>query len=205
MILDIIFIVLLLVILGVILFAVRFLTLIKQKQEELIQLGESRYLPKVIKDFGKIRSEFIAYIERESCILQYDSNDGAYIKYDAGHPRMNGLPPVWIQAWIPDNQVAQYNNKISAVIAIKGDSSYFTSHYEHLKEHRSKVQQTFFFETIDPRGVGGNIYQLRVEKNGVDLTQTANWEKEFRWLRENLEKLYWVLRVRDQLGWDRSS
>ena len=132
MILDVIFIVLLLVILGVILFAVRFLTSIKQKheeliqlgesieqkQEELVQLGESRYLPKVIKDFGKIRSEFIAYIERESCILQYDSNDGAYIKYDASYPRMNGLPPVWIQAWIPDNQVAQYNNKISAVISI---------------------------------------------------------------------------------------
>ena len=205
MILDIIFIVLLLVILGVILFAVRFLTLIKQKQEELVQLGESRYLPKVITDFEKIRSEFIAYIERESCILQCDSNDGAYIRYDAGYPRMNGLLPVWIQAWIPDNQVPQNNNKISAVISIKGDSSYFTSHYEHLKEHRSKVQQTFFFETIDLQKVGGNIYQLRVEKKGVDLTQTANWEKEFRWLRENLEKLYWVLRVRDQLGWDRSS
>ena len=49
---------------------------------------------------------------------------------------------------------------------------------------------------------GGNVRQLYVVKRGVDLTQTADRDAAFRWLRENLEKLYWVLHVHDTLGWD---
>lgn len=62
-------------------------------------------------------------------------------------------------------------------------------------------QYTFSFEDIKFREAGGNILQLYVVKQNVDLTQAANWDTEFRWLRENLEKLYWVLRVHDTLGW----
>ena len=39
-------------------------------------------------------------------------------------------------------------------------------------------------------------------KKGVDLTQEAERDTSFRWLRENLEKLYGVLRVHETFGWD---
>ncbi len=57
-----------------------------------------------------------------------------------------------------------------------------------------------FFRPLPEASSG--IWQLRVMKKDVDLTQTADREATFRWLRENLEKLYWVLRVQDTLGWD---
>ena len=41
-----------------------------------------------------------------------------------------------------------------------------------------------------------------VVKKGVDLTQESERDAGFRWLRENLEKLYWVLRVHDTFGWN---
>ena len=214
MILDVISIVLLLVVLGVIQFNVmkRLTSIgqkqeeliqqgdsIEQKQEELIQQGKSRYLPKIIRDLEEIRSEFIAYIKRESNILKSDGRNNAndaFIRYDAGFSTGNGLPPVWINAWIPGP------NKISAAISIDGNSPYFTPYYQHLKKHKGKIEKVFSFGTIDSRIVGNNICRLTINKTGVDLTQTANWETEFRWLRENLEKLYWVLRMRDEIGWD---
>ena len=49
--------------------------------------------------------------------------------------------------------------------------------------------------------MGSNIYQFRVEKENVDLTQIANLDANFHWLRETLEKLYWVLRLQETLGW----
>lgn len=207
MILDVISIVLLLVVLGVIQFnAMKRLTSIEQnqdsigqKQEELMQQGKSRYLPKVIRDLEEIRSEFIAYIKRESNILKSDGRNNAnddFIRYDAGFSTGNGLPPVWINAWIPDP------NRISAAISVDGNSPYFTPYYQHLKKHKSKIEEVFSFGTIDSRIVANNICRLTINKTGVDLTQTANWETEFRWLRENLEKLYWVLRMRDEIGWD---
>ena len=172
---------------------------IEEKQEELIQQGKSRYLPKVIRDLEEIRSEFIAYIKRESNILKSDGRNNAnddFIRYDAGFSTENGLPPVWINAWIPDPNI------ISAAISIDGNSPYFTPYYQHLKKHRSKIEKVFSFGTIDSGIVGSNICRLSINKTDVDLTQTANWETEFRWLRENLEKLYWVLRMRDEIGWD---
>ena len=36
----------------------------------------------------------------------------------------------------------------------------------------------------------------------VDLTQEAERDAGFRFLRETLEKLYWVFRVHDASGWD---
>ena len=51
----------------------------------------------------------------------------------------------------------------------------------------------------------GRTHRLSVEKFHVDLSQQENWDAEFRWLRESLEKLYWVLRVHDTLGWDNAS
>ena len=96
-------------------------------------------------------------------------------------------------------------NEIAAVISIALNSSYVESHYKKFEENKNKIEKAFSFENINPRGKIGNVFQLSVVKRDVDLTQTADWDTEFRWLRENLEKLYWVLRVHDTLGWDTAS
>ena len=221
MILDIIFVVLLLVILGLLMFlrsehsasikggldrienTVCHLVeedsaLIKEQLDQLIQQTTPDTLPSQINDFDRIRDEFRRYVDRESAILQYDGTDGPFIKYKSGYPNSNesGLPPIWINTWIPDGNI------ISAVISVSGNTPFFESHYQKLKAHTSKIKDAFEFETIDLARVAGGIHQLRVQKRDVDLTQTANWETEFRWLRESLEKLYWVLRVHDQDGWE---
>lgn len=211
---DVIFVVLLSVILGSLLFLVlkRFSSIqqqlaelvegpehfdsIQQQLAVLIQQTEPDTLPPQICNFNRIRNEFRKYIERESPILQCTGTDGAFVKYNAGYSTENGLPPIWITAWIPDGNI------ISTTISINENSHFFESHYQKLKKHKSKIETVFSFETIELTQVRGGIHQLRMQKAGIDLTQTDKWETEFRWLRENLEKLYWVLRVHDQGGWD---
>ena len=129
-----------------------------------------------------------------------DTTDGPFIKYKSGYPNSNesGLPPIWLNTWIPDGDI------MSAVISVSGKSPFFGSHYQKLKAHTSEIKDAFEFESIDLASVSGGIYQLRVQKHDVDLRQTDSWETEFRWLRETLEKLYWVLRVHDQGGWGNS-
>ena len=174
---------------------------LKDQLAVLIQRTEPDTLPPQIFDFDRIRNEFKQYVERESTILQckYIGSDGAFIKYESGclNPKINGLPPIWINAWIPEGP-----DIISAAISVDGSSSFFESHYQQLKVHKSNIETVFSFETIDPNRMGKGIHQLRVQKDGVDLTQTDSWETEFRWLRENLERLYWVLQVHNELGWD---
>ncbi|MYC39522.1 MAG: hypothetical protein F4X55_00660 [Candidatus Dadabacteria bacterium] len=152
-----------------------------------------------ISDFERIRDKFREYVKHESNILRYiDFGEGAnspYINYESGYRKENNLHGIWINAWIPHNR-----DQISAVISIRGDSRYFQSHYQKLAARKSKIEKAFSFEAITLSKVRGNIYQFRVEKENVDLTQIANLDPNFRWLRETLEKLYWVLRVHDTLG-----
>lgn len=201
MILDIISVVMLLAILVLIFLFPKRLASTKQPLSVPTQREALDALPEEVPNFDTIRQAFIEYVERESSILRLDdfSRDSRpdFIGYESGYPRESGHRDVWINVWMP-----QGLDKVSAVISIRGDSRYFESHYQKLKAHKSKIEDTFSFETINPSKVGNNIFQLRVEKEDIDLTQTANWKTEFRWLRENLEKLYWVLRVHDQDGWD---
>ena len=156
-----------------------------------------------LSDFESIRNKFREYIKHESNILRYiDFGEGAnspYINYESGYRKESDLHDIWVNAWIPHNR-----DQISAVISIRGDSHYFQSHYQKLEAHRSKIEKVFSFETITLSKVRGNIYQFRVEKENVDLTQIANLDANFHWLRETLEKLYWVLRVQETVGWDTS-
>ena len=150
-----------------------------------------------ISDFERIRNKFREYVKHESNILHYIGSRDAFIKYESDCPKENGSRVVWMNAWIPHNR-----DKISAVISIRGDSRYFQSHYQKLEARKSKIEKAFSFEVITLSKVPGNIYQLRVEKEDVDLTQIANLDTNFHWLRENLEKLYWVLRVHETFKWD---
>ena len=157
--------------------------------------------PPQIGDFNEIRNAFRKYVERESTILKFDSldADSAFLRYKSGipNPNGNGLPLIWIQAWVPDG------DKISAAISVAESGPFLGSHYQGLKANKSKIEHYFSFDNIEIDTVGAGIHQFRVNKTGVDLTQTADWETEFRWLRENLEKLYWVLQIQDiGNGWD---
>ena len=77
--------------------------------------------------------------------------------------------------------------------------------YVNLKaheEHKGRIEKVFSFEEIKPKKANDKIFHLRVVKKGIDLTQEAERDTVFRWLRENFEKLYWVLRVHDTFRWD---
>ena len=148
-----------------------------------------------------VKEAFRAYIERESDLLRY-ADFGAserpnYVNYGSGYPKENGYYNIWLAAWIPIDR-----NEIAAVISIQSNSRYFESHYKKFEEHKDRIENTFSFEDVKFAEESSGIWQLRVMKEDVDLIQTANWDTAFRWLRETLEKLYWVLRVHDTLGWD---
>lgn len=150
------------------------------------------------------KEAFIAYVKRESDILQLSDSDRSghsdYVNYENGYPTKNGFSEIQLSAWLPVGW-----NDVAAVISIQSDSKYFESHYKKFEEHKSKIEDTFSFEEVKFRSSkGGKVYHLRVVKKGVDLTQKADRDTAFRWLRETLEKLYWVLRVHDALGWDRA-
>ena len=165
---------------------------IKQELAKMIQERTPDPLPSQIANFNKIRDGFIKYIKRESTILQYHGRDDAYVRYKTGIPNPNGNDslPIWLNAWIPKGDM------ISASISVDGNSLFFPSCYQKLEQNKSKIEVVFSFDTtIEIAELNFNIYQFRVNKRGVDLTQTTNWEAEFRWLCENLEKLYWVLQI----------
>ena len=200
MILDVISVVLLLVILGILLFfGQRRFASIKQELTALIQQRTPDPLPPVINDFNRIRNDFRKYVQRESTILQYDGGDGAFVRYKTGIPNGNGLIPIWIAAWIPDG-----GGKISAGIYADNQLPPFKSYYKKLEANKNKIEAALSFDTtIEIAELSNSIHQLRVQKTDVDLSQTVNWETEFRWLRENLEKLYWVLHIQyTGNGWD---
>ena len=148
------------------------------------------------------KEAFIAYVKRESDILQLSdsprSGRSDYVNYDSSYPAKNGFPEIQLSAWLP----VDYND-VAAVISIHSNSKYFQSHYKKFEEYKRRIEDTFSFEEVKLRSSrGGRVSHLRVVKKGVDLTQTADRDTAFRWLRENLEKLYWVLRVHDILEWD---
>ena len=148
-----------------------------------------------ISDFESIRNKFREYVKHESNILHYIGSRNAYINYESDCPKENGSRVIWINAWIPND-----TRKISASISIDRNSRFFEAHYQKLEAYKNDIKATFSFETISSIKVSRNIYQLRVEKENIDLAQIANLDTNFHWLRENLEKLYWVLRVYDTLG-----
>ena len=155
-------------------------------------------LPAEVSDFDTIRDAFKTYIKRESGILRLDDfGSPEYIGYESGYPTVNGTRQIWIAARLSDNR-----EQIEALISIQSNSTFHGSHYQKFQEHAGLIKALFSFEDIEFTERGPNS-QLRVVKAGIDLTQTANWDTAFRWLRENLEKLYYALRVHERsLGWD---
>ena len=179
----------------------------KEPLEELVALCEDCHYKlhdpseQSVRKQSPFKRAFIAYIARESDILQHaDFGTGEhpeYVGYEGGYQKENGYHQIWLSAWIPANP-----NDIAAVIAVRSDSRYFESHYKKFEEHKDRIEKVFSFEEIKPRQASDSVFHLRVVKKDVDLTQAAERDTDFRWLRENLEKLHGVLRVQDTFGWD---
>ena len=182
MIVDTIVCVLLVVILGVLIVVLKRVPPVKEPQS--VGVGEQEEV--------LVKEAFIEYIERESDILQpLHGKHPNYVDYEGGYPIQNGYHDIWLSAWLPGDR-----HEVAAVISIS-----IQSDYKKFVEHKELIEQAFSFEEIKLRPAG-KVYHLRVVKSDVDVMQAADRDAAFRWLRENLEKLYYVLRVHDILGWD---
>ena len=168
---------------------------------------KSEPTPNEMLDFPTIRKAFIEYVKHKSSILQLDDFSkteygGQYIGYDCGYKADNGHD-IFLSAGLNFGKSLS-DGIIAAGLVIRSTSRYVESHYKKMKAHKTEIEKVFFLTGIEFKTIG-RTHRLSIEKFHVDLSQQENWDAEFCWLRENLEKLYWVLRVQDTLGWNAAS
>ena len=182
MILDVIQIVLLLVCTGLIAFVCyRFKS--HRPQPPSNQADALEDLPE--PDLREIREALIAYIARESRVLELDDFGGdEYIGYSCGY----GPYKIWLSTYIGSDLVA------TRLMIGKEHSDTF----ERLKENKDKIQWLFPEEEVNYRTFNGGHQGIGVEKH-VDLSQRENWDEIFVWVRGNLEKLLYVIRIHDAI------
>ena len=70
--------------------------------------------------------------------------------------------------------------------------------FERLEENQDKIKWLFPEEEVDYRSFRSNTQGIGVEKH-VDLTQRENWHEISVWVRENLERLLYVIRIHDAI------
>ena len=158
-------------------------------------------------DFATVRKSFIEYVERESTILQLDDfskNEygGIHIGYDCGY-KGDGSRPIFLSATLDFKNRGISDGIIASKLLISSGTEFVESHYRKMEQHKGIIEKLFSFENLKFEQVGG-AYIINIAKFHVDLSQQEGWHAEFRWLRENLEKLYWVLRIHNTLQWDGS-
>lgn len=69
---------------------------------------------------------------------------------------------------------------------------------ERLKENMNKIEWLFPEEAVNCMPFPGYAQGIGVEKR-VNLTQRENWNEIFVWVRGNLEKLRYVIRIHDAI------
>lgn len=138
-------------------------------------------------DLHEIREALIAYVDHESHVLRLDDFGGdEYIGYFCGY----GPRKIWLTIWVGTNL------DIVATRLMIGNEYRDTS--ERLKENMNKIERLFPEETVGCRSFYGNVQGIGVEKR-VDLTQRENWHEVSVWVRENLEKLFYTIRIHDAI------
>lgn len=184
MILDVIQIVLLLVCTGLISFVCyRFKSYRPQPPPN--QTDALEDLPE--PDLREVRKALIAYIARESRVLELDDFGGdEYIGYSCGY----GPYKIWLSTWIGSDL------DIVATRLMIGREH--RNAFERLKENKDKIQWLFPEEEVNYKPFTGGHQGIGVEKR-VDLSQRENWDEIFVWVRENLEKLRYVIRIHDAI------
>ncbi len=187
MILDIIQTMLLLACVGFIFFIYRRLTSMeKQPAKSVKQADVPEDLPE--PDIQEIREEFIAYIGRESSILELDDfGEDDYICYFCGY----GPYKIWLVIWIGPNL------NIIATNLMMGKE--YLETFERLQENKHKIEWLFSEKDVLCGLLRNGYYRIGLEKD-VDLTQRENWQTVSVWTRENLEKLFWVISIHDKLS-----
>ena len=186
MILDVIQIILLLVCTGLLTFVCYHLT---SHYTQPANLVKSENTPEVLPepDLDAIREALIEYIDHESSILEFrKSSNLQYINYSCGNYDSFTIQLI---IWIgKDMDVIATNLTI--------DKS-FLKIFEKLKENQDKIKWLFPDEDV----IYGLIPKTDVRRIGIqkhiDLTQRENWDEISVWVRENLEKLLYVIRIHD--------
>ena len=185
MILDIIQTMLLLACVGFIFFIYRRLTSI-EKQPAKIDNQEDRPTELPEPDIQEIREALKAHIGRESRVLKLDDFGGdEYIGYFCGY----GHFKIWLSIWIGTDL-----DRIATNLMIGKE---YLKTFERLQENKHKIEWLFPEKDV-LCGLLRGYYRIGLEKH-VDLTQRENWHGISVWARENLEKLFWVIRVHDTI------
>ena len=189
--------------LGVLLLVLKRIAAMENPQTAQVGQQTLDTLPEEISDFDTLRNAFIKYVESESSILQLDDFSkeeygGQYIGYNCGYKTESGHD-IFLSAGL-NFQKSLSDGIIAAGLVVRSASGYVESHYKEMEAHKTEIENAFFLTGIEFKAIG-RTHRMSIEKFHIDLSQSENWNAEFRWLRENLEKLYWVLRVHDTLGW----
>jgi hypothetical protein len=174
---------------GCIFFIYRRLTSI-EKQPAKIDNQEDKPAELPEPDIQEIREALIAYIERESSVLELDDfGEDEYIGYFCGY----GHYKIWLSIWIgPDLDIIATNLMMGKE---------YLETFKRLQENRHKIEWLFPEKGVLCGLLRNGYYRIGLEKN-VDLSQRENWQTTSVWVRENLEKLFWVISVHDKLPSD---
>ena len=188
MILDVIQIVLLLVCTGLISFVCYRLTSDKaQLATHVNQEDALENLPE--PDLHEIREALIAYIDRESRVLELDDfGPDTFIGYSCGDKPHYGHFKIWLAIWV--------GTDLDIIATSLRFGREHHDPFERLKENKNKIEWLFPEEEVDYNSFSGDIQGIGVEKR-VDLSQRENWNEISVWVRENLEKLLYMIRLHD--------
>ena len=157
-------------------------------------------------DFWHIRESLIGYIHKESTILKLDDFarnkfEGVFIGYECGEFD-NIFPPMFLSAILNFGKFGEKkldDMLISAYWVTWSNTTFVKSHYRKLKIVQRKIEEAFDFGML--KFSEGSTYKIGLEKRGVDLTSTDSMYIEFRWIRETLEKLHWMIKIHETIGW----
>lgn len=134
-------------------------------------------------------------------IVKRNKFEGVFIGYECGEFE-HIFPPMFLSAILNFGKFGEKkldDMLISAYWVTWSNTSFVKSHYNKLKIVKRKIEEAFDFGILNFSE--GATYKIGLEKRGVDLTSTENMNTEFRWIRENLEKLYRMIRIHETIGW----
>lgn len=157
-------------------------------------------------DFWEIRNSFIEYAEYESDVLKLhdfskDLFAGVFIGYNPN--TRDRKPESFLSAGINHFGDTPEEGCLAAVAlsaywSTYPGSEFVDSHYLPLEPHRQEIENVFGFKDKLVFRPGNSIYRIGVVKLGVDLTDKENIHSHFKWLRQNLERMYWLIHLHEK-------
>jgi len=178
-------------------------------------------------DFWQIRTSFIEYIDSESDVLKvcdFDKKNfaGVYIgcnPNNCDNPKYLSLqidcdsafcqrPQSFLSAGINHGADDPKNAKLKSVKLSAYWMTFAYTEFERyiyyeLKPYRKKIQEVFGFQHLDFKEES-NFSGIGIWKRSVDLTEKEQIHSHFKWIKQNLEKLYWLVHLHETgcLNWE---